>query len=307
MWTTFVANRVSKIQELTRNARWNHVPSKQNPADLCSRGVSPEKLLQNELWFKGPSFLLEPSDTWPAQKASINIDETPNRRKNNIILTNTIIKDEVSTCKYLNNFSSLQRVFAWVGRFIEKIKKHNNREPESSNVLTTSDLENGNIIIVKIIQHSSFNHEMKEINLHQQTSNKQLIELHPFIKDGTLRVGGRLQNSCLPYEQQHPILLPKNHPVIKSLINFHHFRCHHAGPQALMSILRSKYWIVGMRNMVRKAVSECIKCFKFRPKIASQLMGELPKQRVNPSRPFLNAGVDLCGPVWIRYQEYSRN
>ncbi|GFX91141.1 uncharacterized protein TNCV_4857301 [Trichonephila clavipes] len=42
---TFVQNRVAKIQELYPNQLWRHVPSDQNPADLISRGVDPDKLL----------------------------------------------------------------------------------------------------------------------------------------------------------------------------------------------------------------------------------------------------------------------
>ncbi|XP_062710702.1 uncharacterized protein LOC134288828 [Aedes albopictus] len=36
-WTTFVANRVSKIQHATQNCSWHHIPGKENPADLLSR------------------------------------------------------------------------------------------------------------------------------------------------------------------------------------------------------------------------------------------------------------------------------
>ncbi|GFU20694.1 uncharacterized protein TNCV_3176321 [Trichonephila clavipes] len=54
---TFVQNRVAKIQEFYSNQLWRHVPSDQNPADLVSRGVDPDKLLQQNLWFNGPTFL----------------------------------------------------------------------------------------------------------------------------------------------------------------------------------------------------------------------------------------------------------
>ncbi|GFV00398.1 integrase catalytic domain-containing protein [Trichonephila clavipes] len=54
---TFVQNRVAKIQELYPNQLWRHVPFDQNPADLVSRGVDPDKFLQQNLWFNGPTFL----------------------------------------------------------------------------------------------------------------------------------------------------------------------------------------------------------------------------------------------------------
>ncbi|GFW61403.1 DUF4817 domain-containing protein [Trichonephila clavipes] len=46
---TFVQNRVAKIQELYPNQLWRHVPSDQNPVDLVSRGVDPDKLLQQNM------------------------------------------------------------------------------------------------------------------------------------------------------------------------------------------------------------------------------------------------------------------
>jgi len=36
-WVQFVANRVTEIQQLTVQVRWNHVNSKENPADIISR------------------------------------------------------------------------------------------------------------------------------------------------------------------------------------------------------------------------------------------------------------------------------
>ena len=62
---TFVANRISKIHGLTINTQWRHVSSKQNPADLISRGLSPEKLSTCTLWFYGPIFLHGKEGQWP--------------------------------------------------------------------------------------------------------------------------------------------------------------------------------------------------------------------------------------------------
>ncbi|GFV60712.1 uncharacterized protein TNCV_4180481 [Trichonephila clavipes] len=51
---TFVANRVAKIQELTVNFSWHHIPSKNNPADLVSRCLNVSDLISSPLWRKGP-------------------------------------------------------------------------------------------------------------------------------------------------------------------------------------------------------------------------------------------------------------
>ncbi|GFY02626.1 integrase catalytic domain-containing protein [Trichonephila clavipes] len=54
---TFVANRVATIQHLINAEQWHHVSSKQNPADLISRGLDPSSLLNNSLWWNGRQFL----------------------------------------------------------------------------------------------------------------------------------------------------------------------------------------------------------------------------------------------------------
>ncbi|XP_035207469.1 uncharacterized protein LOC118182259 [Stegodyphus dumicola] len=41
---TFVANRISKIQDLTEIAQWHHIASEENPSDLISRGMSAKTL-----------------------------------------------------------------------------------------------------------------------------------------------------------------------------------------------------------------------------------------------------------------------
>jgi hypothetical protein len=46
-------------------------------------------------------------------------------------------------------------------------------------------------------------------------SNKSsLLSLNPFLNGNQfLRVGGRLENSDLPFDEQHPLILPKGHHI----------------------------------------------------------------------------------------------
>lgn len=53
----FVANRVAAIQRNSNALDWQHVSSKNNPADIASRGIKPCELLQNDLWWHGPQYL----------------------------------------------------------------------------------------------------------------------------------------------------------------------------------------------------------------------------------------------------------
>lgn len=43
-WNTFVANRVGEIQNSSSPSEWRYVKSKDNPADLISRGTTLEQL-----------------------------------------------------------------------------------------------------------------------------------------------------------------------------------------------------------------------------------------------------------------------
>ena len=53
----FAANRVCEILEYTSVDQWNHVATKDNPADVGTRGMSAE-FLQLSSWVNGPHFLI---------------------------------------------------------------------------------------------------------------------------------------------------------------------------------------------------------------------------------------------------------
>ncbi len=62
---TFVAHRISAIQQAVPSTHWRHVSSKDNPADLLSRGTTPSSLISSDLWWHGPPWLSLPPAQWP--------------------------------------------------------------------------------------------------------------------------------------------------------------------------------------------------------------------------------------------------
>ncbi|GFU70431.1 DUF1758 domain-containing protein [Trichonephila clavipes] len=53
-WKSFVANKTSEILDIITCKQWRYIPSKENPADLGSRDMSPEDLRDCSLWWEGP-------------------------------------------------------------------------------------------------------------------------------------------------------------------------------------------------------------------------------------------------------------
>jgi hypothetical protein len=153
-----------------------------------------------------------------------------------------------------------------------------------------------------MVQQISYAQEIKDLMDQQEVAKTSSLKtLHPFIdQEGLLRVGGRLQQSNLPYQAIHLMILPANHHFTKLVVSAEHIRLHHTGSQLLTASLRERYWIPRIRNLVKSVTYQCLNCFRFKAQAAKQLMGELPPPRVQPSRPFLTTGIDYAGPISLK-------
>ncbi|XP_073995550.1 uncharacterized protein [Rhodnius prolixus] len=116
--------------------------------------------------------------------------------------------------------------------------------------------------------------------------------------DGVLRVGGRLAN--LPEISKHPALLPPQHPLTALIIQDAHISNLHVGPTATHAFLRSRYWIVNGKNVVRRQLAACNKCFIIKPAPFNPLTGQLPEERASASSPFTTTGIDNAGPFNVK-------
>ncbi|GFW33015.1 integrase catalytic domain-containing protein [Trichonephila clavipes] len=157
---TFVANRVVIIQELTELNKWHHVPSEQNPADIISRGLDPEKIQRSELWWFGPAFLEVSSVNFPRYVDEIhNCEHYQRELKDNqesmcFLVQNREILPIIDKC---SSFLKLQRILAWCVRF-----KENARNPLqlTTGSLTVAELSTALIFLVRNVQSVSFAKEI---------------------------------------------------------------------------------------------------------------------------------------------------
>ncbi|CAL8136776.1 unnamed protein product [Orchesella dallaii] len=294
-WKTFVANRVAQIQEHTPVEIWRHVPGIQNPADLASRGITATELNNNVFWWNGPPWLQH--HQIPLFHTSPASDSTDMEERKITLTANTSAIDSSLLDRY-SNLVKLQRVTAYILRFYKAVKS----KSKMTGSLSTVELSCAHDVLVKLVQQQHFGKEISVLKLGQVVSaTSPLRSLYPFIdQQGIMRVGGRLNKADLPEGRKHQIILPRNSNFITILINHVHHEHLHSGFQLTWSVILSQYWIVRGRDTVRHIVRKCVVCRRYRAKAAKQLMAPLPSPRVNPSRPFLNTGVDYAGPFNLR-------
>ena len=120
-------------------------------------------------------------------------------------------------------------------------------------------------------------------------------------KSGLWRCGGRLQNADLPFSAKHPVLLDRKHHLTQLIINEAHQGVQHNGVKETLTEVRSKYWIVGGRSLVRSHIHQCVICRQFegRPLCGPPAL-PFPAFRVDEAPPFTNTAVDFAGPLYIR-------
>jgi hypothetical protein len=95
------------------------------------------------------------------------------------------------------------------------------------------------------------------------------------------------------------ILPPVSH-LTYLVIDASHRRTLHGGVQATLADIRQRFWIPRGRQSVRRFIHRCLPCFRWRAATPQPLMGNLPRARATPNRPFLHTGVDFAGPIWLR-------
>uniref|UniRef100_A0A0A9YD88 Pro-Pol polyprotein n=2 Tax=Lygus hesperus TaxID=30085 RepID=A0A0A9YD88_LYGHE len=316
-WSTFVANRVSKIQAHSKSSDWKHVASADNPADLISRGMFADQLIESRLWFRGPHWLSEDIQFELYGEYQVTSDdELPDiRKQKGVVLVTTAKPDPKFLLEILSRVSSfdkLVRIIAYSLRYLRRRKYPKGSRPHGS--ITSLEFNEATLLVLRLGQQLMFPQEITDLKKSKSVGKSSRIALLcPFIdKNGLIRVGGRLENANLTPDRKHPIVLSYGgnediNKLSELIARYTHEKNLHAGPQSLLSFIREEYWPTNGRNLARKVYRKCVVCFKLNPTFADQQMGILPEPRVEPTRPFYRCGVDYAGPIYIRSSSLRKN
>ncbi|XP_033728065.1 uncharacterized protein LOC117317061 [Pecten maximus] len=114
-------------------------------------------------------------------------------------------------------------------------------------------------------------------------------------EDNLIRCGGRINNAPASHDAKFPYLLPTKHKFTELLVRNLHLQNHHCGVGSTITLLRQRFWIPAIRQLVNSVLRKCVICRKVSGKpYTAPDPPPLPKDRVM-DRPFKVTGVDFSG------------
>ena len=296
----YVLNRVSYILQATSPHQWRHVPTADNPADCASRGMMPEELLHHKLWWEGPTWLHQEPYPIPHQPPRRAVEPLEMRAVHVVTAPPPTLLDRIQELS--KSYHSVLAITAWCLRFIDRLQ-HGQPHPDlKTKQLTGRELNNARDWILKQNQGRNFPKEKRALERGLAIPpTSRLKALNPVLDaNHLLRVGGRLGNSSLSFSQQHPVIADSQDVIVQKWFTHIHTSLCHCGPSLLLTYAGTHLHILGARKLSRKVCSQCTVCRRVAPRWTTQLMGDLPAQRVTPVRAFLHTGMDFAGPFDIK-------
>ena len=296
-WKTFVANRVEEIQSVLRPIQFRHVAGVENPADLLSRGLDPSRLKLNRLWWNGPPWLSGFELTDEVCMRNEDYNTILEVRKPKVFAFFCGFEDIF--CRF-SRFATLIRVFAYVYRFINSCRT----KVKLLNYLTASELNASLLSLCRLTQKYYFLKDYTLLSDGRSASKRsKLLSLNPFIDDnGLLRLSGRFEKITLKYDSKYPIILPHKARLSKLIVRNAHILNLHVGFSVVCSAIRTRFWIIGVKSLVKFVIRTCVVCQRNKKVLQSQLMGSLPPSRIEYSDPFTHVGIDYCGPFQTAFR-----
>ena len=246
-------------------------------------------------WQAGPSFLILPEEEWPI-RSKTNVDKLPEQRKNFVGFVEKEASTSIASKIDIDRFSNISRLFYTTAR-IQKLIRRFQKGGEAcdyQNILP-EDLACAEETWIKYAQ--------EEISENMNKYKKLL----PALENGIIVVGGRAEKWLYStWNKEKFVLLPAKHRLSWLIAERSHRESGHLGVESTVAMIRSKYWIVGVRRIVRSIIGRCKSCkLKFK-RMSSQRMSPLPIERIKPSPAFQNVGLDYFGPFEVKGEIQKR-
>ncbi|XP_063404420.1 uncharacterized protein LOC134687892 [Mytilus trossulus] len=311
----FIKNRIEEIKSLCGDNVWRYCPTKDNPADLLTRGITSEELQQNEIWFSGPKWLNSKEDwpTWNGNNVTSSVCTTMSENDDKIetMENNQNVRigiGEIIDNERYNSCRKLTRITAYVMRFATNCRA--TETEQKKDLLRSDEIENAKFLWIRYTQGKIFSDEINCID--NSTKRKTLVrQLKLFLDEKQLlRCGGRrIDNATVGETVKFPYLLPAKDRLTHLIVLEAHENTLHSGINITLAYIQQTFWIPKLRQCVKSILSKCVTCRKVIGKsYPAPEIPPLPKERVQDATPFSITGVDFTGALTTsnRHNEESK-
>uniref|UniRef100_T1IJE5 Uncharacterized protein n=1 Tax=Strigamia maritima TaxID=126957 RepID=T1IJE5_STRMM len=231
----FVTRQVTEIFENAPNAEW-HIPGRENPADLLTRGIDALQLIDNQEWWQGPEWLSQIKGNWPTSTECEEEEEVDVCT----IMTEMTCPNPFFDYSKCGSWTRLIQITGWVTRFTDNLKQ---KIPNGS-PLTVSELQDAEKLWIRFMQRESFGKEVTAIQVGQQVEAKSRLTQTPCVMDENelLQVKTRVPWSEVQHTATGPWVIDNKHYLSQLIVRDAHVRVFHGGLGDTLAELRQ--WVL---------------------------------------------------------------
>ena len=260
-----------------------------------------KELKTHKSWWQDPQWLHELQSSWPTNLEVISIP-VPAEERGGKSEWCSVTVEKSEWLSDVSSFRHLKRVTVWILRFIHNCQS---KETKRTASLRSDELHTAERVWIRRSQTESFSAEINDLKKGKPPG--KLTPYHPFIdKRGILRVGGRMTCTHLPFELRHPIILHGKHRITRLIIGAEHIRLLHVGITLTSGSLQRRYCMIKGRTAVCAIIRRYVTRRKIDLKPNTQMMGQLPTDRMKIGNIFECVGINYAGPIMVKLGPITR-
>ena len=279
----YVLRRAYTIRENTSPHQWHHVSTNFNPADLLSRGVDSRTLLNSQLWWHGPRFIV--TGAWPDPMVKVQeYEPLPLQHEVDNLLR--IFAGHQVPDPLANAGSFLQGV-----RVLQVLLKAMGAPRPKKQYAFQAWL--------RYEQRAWFRTQWLKV---QSGGSLMWQGVKIFAQNELLVMTGRAD------QPPRPLLHPDSKLAQLWVVHVHEHELQHCGGhRTLASACRQQVWLWQGSSLFRKVSKNCVRCRRVLPRPRPQQMAPLPPARyaLQPMTVFTEVSLDYAGP-WHTKQGRGR-
>ena len=197
---------------------------KDNPADIVSRGTSPDRF-HKSIWLQGPPFLSQYKSEWETNCPNVDeldVDDRELKKFVALVCTQGSIHPIDLLCSHFSSWYKLKKALSWI-LGVRNVLLH---RVSCKGLISVDELKESERIILRHVQLSCFPTDVSSLVASKSVAKSSVLhKLSPMLnEDRLLVVQGRLTHSPVGVDHRFPIVVPHKHPIAFLIVSDIHGR-----------------------------------------------------------------------------------